>query len=111
MINFSHLDSLTDLLGKSVINQIRLDYEEDSTQKMIGLEEAWNTKDYEQLQHISHSLKSSSLNMGMQFFAAKCQCIENAAGQKNELDIANVMDSLSEIHQQSLKELQAYFID
>ncbi len=111
MINYSQLNSLIDLLGKNVINPIRLDYEEDSTQKLIKLVEAWNAKDYEQLQHISHSLKSSSLNMGMQFFADKCQRIENAARRKNDLGIANVIDDLSDIHQQSLKELQAYFID
>jgi len=111
MINYSQLNSLIDLLGKSVIDPIRLDYEKDSTQKVIELVEAWNTKNYEQLEHISHSLKSSSLNMGMQIFAEKCQCIESAAGQQNALDIANVIDDLSDLHQQSLKELQAFFVN
>lgn len=111
MIDYSHLNSLTDLLGKKVINQIRLDYEEDCKQKMKSLEEAWNEKNYEQLQQVSHSLKSASLNMAMQFFAEKCQFIENAASQKNEQRIANMIDTLPDIHQRSLKELQAYFVD
>jgi HPt (histidine-containing phosphotransfer) domain-containing protein len=111
MIDHSYLDTLTQLLGKNAINDIRLGYVDDSTQKMSDLLAAWQTRDYIKIQEISHSLKSASLNMAMTHFAEKCQIIEQLAPKHDEQGIHNTIDNLSAVHQKSLIELAAYFTD
>lgn len=111
MIDHTYLDSLTQLLGKDVINQIRLEYVEDSTQKIEQLLTAWDEKDHKILQEVSHSLKSASLNMAMHVLAEQCELIEQSASQSSDNGIQEVMDSLPTVHLASLKALEAYFLD
>ncbi|MDE8604588.1 Hpt domain-containing protein [Marinomonas sp. RSW2] len=109
MIDHAQLDTLTQLLGKDTINQIRLEYVQDSRQKMTILLDAWEERNYQELQNVSHSLKSSSLNMAMLVFAKQCQLIENFASQHNEQEIQAIIDDLLALHKISLKALAAYF--
>ena len=109
MIDHAQLDSLIELLGKDTINVIRLEFVEDSHEKMTQLEQAWEKRDYDELQHISHSLKSASLNMAMQAFAKQCQLIEMAASQQSEQGIQAIIDDLPSLHQASLHELEMHF--
>tara|TARA_R110002167_G_C12460861_1_gene632708 strand:+ start:347 stop:679 length:333 start_codon:yes stop_codon:yes gene_type:complete len=109
MIDHAQLDTLTQLLGKDAINQIRLEYVQDSRQKMTLLLDAWKERNYQQVQNVSHSLKSSSLNMAMLVFAKQCQLIETFASQHNEQEIQAIIDDLFALHEISLKALAAYF--
>ncbi|GAA0235104.1 Hpt domain-containing protein [Marinomonas primoryensis] len=109
MIDHAQLDTLTQLLGKDTINQIRLEYVQDSRQKMTTLLDAWEERNYQELQNVSHSLKSSSLNMAMLVFAKQCQLIEKFASQHNEQEIQAIIDDLLALHKISLKALAAYF--
>jgi len=109
MIDQSQLETLIQFLGKDTINQIRLAYAEDSRHKMTLLLAAWKERNYQELQQVSHSLKSSSLNMAMQMFAKQCQLIEACASQHNEQGIQAIIDNLPALHTVSLKELAAYF--
>ena len=110
MIDQTYLDSLSQLLGKDVINQIRLEYVEDSTQKIALLLVSWNKRDYKELQEISHSLKSASLNMAMSVFAEQCELIEQSASQSSDDGVQGVIDNLPTIHLTSLRALEAYFL-
>lgn len=49
MINYAQLDSLIQLLEKDTINQIRLEFVDDSHEKMTLLIRAWNIRDYQEL--------------------------------------------------------------
>lgn len=49
MINKAYLDSLTELLGHNTVNQIRLEFVKDSSQKLELLLEAWQQQDFQQL--------------------------------------------------------------
>lgn len=109
MIDPTQLDTLTQLLGKSTINQIRLEYIKDSRQKVTLLLHAWKERNYQELKHVSHSLKSSSLNMAMFVFAKQCQRIEESALQHNDPEIQAIIDELPALHESSLKALAAYF--
>ncbi|ETI59718.1 Hpt domain-containing protein [Marinomonas profundimaris] len=109
MINRAQLDSLTQFLGKDDINQIRLQYTQDSCLKVSLLLSAWRERDYQELQRLSHSLKSSSLNMAMQMFAKQCQQIEKLAPLHDDQGLQAIIDTLPALHQVSLKELAAYF--
>ena len=109
MIDHAHLDSLIELIGKEAVNEIRLEFVDDSTEKMTLLLKAWDNKEYPELRQVSHSLKSASLNMGMQVFAKQCQQIEEAATKQSDQGVQAIIDSLPAIHQDSLKELDAYF--
>lgn len=111
MIDHTYLNSLTELLGKDVINQIRLEYVEDSTEKMRLLLAAWDERDYKILHEVSHSLKSASLNMAMRVFAERCQFIEQSASQSREDGVQDIIDGLTVTHSESLKALEAYFLD
>lgn len=110
MIEKSQINALIDLLGKDTINDIRLQYVEDSTQKIAKLKSAWDEEDYQTLQEISHSLKSSSLNMAMRAFAQQCEKIEQSASQQSDNGIQDILDSLSTIHSESLAALETYFL-
>ena len=110
MIDHAHLDSLIQLLGKETINNIRLELIDDSNEKIALLLEAWDKRDYQELKHLSHSLKSASLNMAMQVFAKQCQFIEEAATQQSDHDMQAIIDDLPAVHQASLDELEAHFL-
>ncbi|MGO2510252.1 Hpt domain-containing protein [Marinomonas polaris] len=110
MIDHDHLDSLIQLLGKDTINTIRLEFVDDSNEKMAQLMQAWEKRDHQELKQVSHSLKSASLNMAMQIFAKQCQLIETAATQHSEQGMQTIIDGLPAIHQASLDELEAYFL-
>ncbi|WP_219701099.1 Hpt domain-containing protein [Marinomonas lutimaris] len=110
MIDHAHLDSLIQLLGKDTINAIRLEFVDDSTEKMVQLKQAWEKRDYQELRHVSHSLKSASLNMAMQLFAKQCQLIEEAATQQSDQDMQAIIDGLPAVHQTSLDELEVHFL-
>ncbi|WP_421847118.1 Hpt domain-containing protein [Marinomonas sp.] len=109
MIDHAHLDSLIKLLGKETINHIRLEFVDDSNEKIALLLKAWDNRDYKELRHVSHSLKSASLNMAMQMFAKQCQLIEEAATQQNNQGMQAIIDDQPTIHKASLKELEMYF--
>lgn len=109
MIDHAHLNSLIELIGKETVNNIRLEFVEDSNEKIALLLQAWDRRDYQELRQVSHSLKSASLNMAMQVFAKQCQLIEEAATQQSDQGVQAIMDSLPATHQTSLKELDAYF--
>ena len=109
MIDRAHLDSLIQLLGKETINEIHLEFIDDSNEKMTQLIQAWDKRDYQELRHVSHSLKSASLNMAMLIFAKQCQLIEEAAAQQSGQGMQAIIDGLPAIHQTSLKELEEYF--
>ncbi|NVK75061.1 histidine kinase [Marinomonas sp. CT5] len=109
MIDKNHLNSLSELLGRDTVNQIRLEYVEDSFEKLTLLQQAWQDKNYPELAHISHSLKSASLNMAMQLFAEQCQKIEKAASQHSDQDLQDIIEKLPAIRQASLEELEIYF--
>ena len=112
MIDQTHLDTLTQLLGRDTINQIRLEYIEDSGEKLEQLLQAWDEKNYSELRQISHSLKSASLNMAMSAFAKQCQQIEQLATlQHNEQDMQAIIDELPSLHTRSLLALEQYFSD
>jgi|GEM_PF-1711562 HPt (histidine-containing phosphotransfer) domain-containing protein len=111
MIDTAHLDTLTQLLGRDTINQIRLEYIEDSHEKLAQLLQAWDTKDYSELRQVSHSLKSASLNMAMSVFAKQCQQIEQSASQHNEQGMQAIIDTLPSLHTLSLRALNEYFSD
>jgi HPt (histidine-containing phosphotransfer) domain-containing protein len=110
MIDHAHLDSLIKLLGKDTINVIRLEFVDDSTEKMAQLGEVWGKRDYQELRQVSHSLKSASLNMAMQVFAKQCQLIEEAATQQSEQGMQAIIDDLPAVHKASLDELETYFL-
>ena len=110
MIDRAHLDSLIQLLGKETINNIRLEFINDSNEKVGLLLQAWDKRDYKELRHLSHSLKSASLNMAMQGFAKQCQFIEEAATQQSDHGMQATIDGLPAVHQASLDELEAYFL-
>tara|TARA_R110001606_G_scaffold347881_2_gene497282 strand:+ start:1056 stop:1394 length:339 start_codon:yes stop_codon:yes gene_type:complete len=109
MIDHAHLDSLVQLLGKDTINEIRLEFINDSNEKMTQLIQAWDKRDYQELRHVSHSLKSASLNMAMQVFAKQCKLIEEAATQQTDQGMQAIIDDLPTIHKTSLGELEVYF--
>ena len=109
MIDHAHLDSLIQLIGKETTNAIRLEFVDDSNEKVTLLIQAWDKRDYQELRQISHSLKSASLNMAMQVFAKQCQLIEQAATEQSDQGVQAIIDSLPTMHQASLKELDAYF--
>jgi HPt (histidine-containing phosphotransfer) domain-containing protein len=109
MIDHAHLDSLVQILGKDTINAIRLEFINDSNEKMVLLLQAWEKRDYQELRHVSHSLKSASLNMAMQVFAKQCQLIEEASTKQSDHGMQAIINGLPAIHQTSLKELEVYF--
>lgn len=109
MIDHAHLDSLIQLLGKETINSIRLEFIDDSNEKIALLLKAWDNRDYKELRHVSHSLKSASLNMAMQVFAKQCKLIEEAATQQTDQGMQAIIDGLPTIHKTSLDELEVYF--
>ena len=109
MIDHAHLDSLIQLIGKETTNAIRLEFIDDSNEKITLLIQAWDKRDFQELRQVSHSLKSASLNMAMQVFAKQCQMIEEAATQQSDQGVQAIIDDLPTIHQASLKELDEYF--
>ncbi|AEF56508.1 Hpt domain-containing protein [Marinomonas posidonica] len=109
MIDKAYLDSLTELLGKSTVDQIRLEYVQDSTNKLNQLMSAWGNRDFEELQQLSHSLKSASLNMAAKQFAQQCEIIEKSAKKEDETPIQTVIESLSDLHRETLMALSGYF--
>ncbi|MBJ7536423.1 Hpt domain-containing protein [Marinomonas transparens] len=111
MIDKAHLDNLIELLGKDTINNIRLDYVTDSAEKMTLLLTAWQAKNYDDLAHISHSLKSASANMSLPLLAEQCRIIETSASHEKEEGIQAAVDQLPELYQQSLQALADYFAD
>lgn len=110
MIDYDHLTSLIDVLGKDTMNKIRLEFIVDSTEKMALLFAAWEAQNDHDIREISHSLKSASLNMAMKAFAAQCQQIESPSKPQSQAERQAVMDSLPALHQASLTELEAYFL-
>ncbi|RBO86293.1 Hpt domain-containing protein [Marinomonas aquiplantarum] len=109
MIDKAYLDSLTELLGKSTVNQIRLEYVQDSSSKLDQLLSAWDNRDFEALKQISHSLKSASLNMAAKQFAGQCEIIEKSAEKKDEAPIQNAIEHVSDLHKETLMALSGYF--
>lgn len=111
MIDNEQINDLIKRLGKEMINGIRMEYIEDSTQKIAHLLDAWNERNYQTLQEISHALKSSSLNMAMHTFSEQCQRIEQLASQHNENSVQAIINDLPNVYSASLKVLDTYFID
>ncbi|KZN14471.1 Hpt domain-containing protein [Marinomonas sp. TW1] len=109
MIDKAYLDSLTELLGKNTVNQIRLEYVQDSTLKLEQLLRAWEERDFETLKQVSHSLKSASLNMAAKQFAQQCEIIEKSAGKGDETPIQTTIKSVSDVHKETLMALSGYF--
>ncbi|MCB5161714.1 Hpt domain-containing protein [Marinomonas algarum] len=111
MIDTQHLNSLTEVLGTSMVNDIRLAFEADSAEKMPLLQQAWTERNHAALREASHSLKSASLNMGLSDMATQCQLIESAAAQQEEQGIQAIIDRLPSLLTASLAELEAYFLN
>lgn len=110
MIDYDHLTSLVEVLGKETMNKIRVEFVDDSTEKMTLLLAAWEAQNNYDIREISHSLKSASLNMAMKDFAAQCQQMESPAEPQSHAERQAIMDNLPALHQASLAELEAYFL-
>ncbi|BFM50174.1 Hpt domain-containing protein [Marinomonas sp. THO17] len=109
MIDTAYLDSLTQLLGKNTVNQIRLEFVKDSSQKLELLLTAWQEQDYQQLKQVSHSLKSASLNMAANQLAEQCAIIEAASANEQASPIAAAIELLPTLHKETLAVLSDYF--
>lgn len=109
MIDHEHLESLTQLIGKDTMDQIRLEFIDDSHEKMTQLLQAWEERNYDALRDISHSLKSASLNMALRRFAEQCQQVEMASIQHDEQAIQPIIHQLPALHQASLNALADLF--
>jgi hypothetical protein len=49
--------------------------------------------------------------MAMRVFAEQCELIEQSASQSREDGVQDIIDGLPVIHSESLKALEAYFLD
>ena len=110
MMDHTHLDSLCSLLGKPAINQIRLVYVEESIQKIALLNSAWEEKNFPEIRTISHSIKSSSLNMGLSTFSDLCSQLEEASSARDEPAVETIMAHFADHHKESIEALETYFL-
>lgn len=109
MIDKAYLDSLTELLGQNTVNQIRLEFVKDSSQKLEQLLDAWQQEDFQQLKQVSHSLKSASLNMAARQLAEQCAIIEAASAEEKAEPIAAIIETLPKLHKETMMALSGYF--
>ncbi len=83
--------------GMEMINELLPIYFEDAHNQMHVLQEAVERKDADQLFDAAHSLRGSSINMGMVQMADLCQIVE-MMGKSNNL--ANASRQISAIKQE-----------
>ncbi len=110
MMDQTHLDDLCRQLGKSVINQVRSVYVEESIKKIALLHNAWEEKNYTEIRSISHSIKSSSLNMGLSTFSDLCNQLEEASSARDGAVVEHIMKGFEDCHKASIAALEKYFL-
>lgn len=113
VLDSSVLNSLREMAGKrakTFIATIIEQYLEDSPPKVQGIQEAIARADVETLRQVSHSLRSSSANLGAVSLANYCKELENLARsgtttgadtylEQLELEYAKVREALLEEYQ------------
>jgi HPt (histidine-containing phosphotransfer) domain-containing protein len=71
---------------------------------------AWSQNDMETLHRASHSLKSTSANMGLDHLSRLAARLEESSGSKRLDDIPQQMDALLYEHEWALETLHAYHV-
>lgn len=109
LLDHNHLNSLIDLLGRESIEQVWINYQEDSAQKMEALLQAWEQQDFFVLEALSHSLKSASSNMALSRLADSLKQLEEASIAGDVARAKHIIQILPELYSISVKEMNLYF--
>ncbi|MDH5601637.1 MAG: EAL domain-containing protein, partial [Gammaproteobacteria bacterium] len=90
-----------DTLGRSVHH-----YLEETPKKLLELRKALTLNDFEQLTYISHTLKSSSENVGAVYYSRMFAKIESLSKDKDLSVTADIIDDMESYLPEVLKRLQ-----
>lgn len=83
-------------------------YFENAPELASQMKIAWSEKDIETLHRASHSLKSTSANMGLDYLSKLAGRLEDSSNSKRLGDIPQQLDALLYEHEWALETLRAY---
>ncbi|MBX2837311.1 MAG: Hpt domain-containing protein [Gammaproteobacteria bacterium] len=83
-------------------------FESESPKSLLQIQTGLAEQDIEKIRFGSHSLKSSSANVGAMLLSQRCKELEAAARSGDLSQCQQLEEDLIELHQLAVKALQAY---
>ncbi|HDJ24250.1 MAG: hypothetical protein DRH10_10480 [Deltaproteobacteria bacterium] len=102
------LDSALERTGgdKDFLRELLSIYEEEFESKVAGIKNAWQNKDFQTVQEISHSLKGASGNLSLISLEKLFLDLEQASKVKDEKKLSQIIATLDEEYSQVKNYLQ-----
>lgn len=108
IFNGSRLQRLSGEIGEAKTHQVVQIYLEDSAKRMRRIMGACPSTEFSIIQAEAHALKSSSADLGLEKLAALLARLEQAANEKNQIDIYTLLLELSSTYISSRNNLKKH---
>lgn len=94
--------------GDELLNQVVKTYLDNSNKLLQSLEQAWGTGDSKTIRMVSHTLKSSSSQVGAHSLAELCRAVENEARNQNYDKTGQALKAIQKQFDQTCTALKSY---
>ncbi|CUB03619.1 Hpt domain-containing protein [Marinomonas fungiae] len=105
LVDHTQLKTLKDILGRDTLLRVKGSYEEDSQAKLNALEQAVNASNLEQVEQLSHSLKSASSNLALVSLTRLFAQMEASASQGQAEPLMTLLQNAQAEYPTALAEL------
>lgn len=105
----SVMQELQELL-EDEFNELLQAYIHDVLSKVAEIEQLKITEDLQGIRHVAHSLKGSSINLGIEGFSQQCSEMEIHAKNGNQEALTMVMETFRDNAQALVQSLEADFL-
>lgn len=94
--------------GDELLTQVIKTYLDNSNKLLQSLEQAWGTGDSKTIRMVSHTLKSSSSQVGAYSLAELCRAVENEARNQNYDKTGQALKAIQKQFDQTCTALKSY---
>lgn len=99
--------SLKDILGEN-FDSLITQFIEDGQRRLDALVPAVELKDFDTINKQAHGLKGSARNLGANFLAEKCDILEQAGRNEQEIDFASSLAAVQQAFAAAVEELESH---
>lgn len=106
-VDHAQLKTLMDIIGQDTLRRVKHSYVDDSQTKLVALKNAVEQHDMQQVEQLSHALKSSSSNLALATLAHIFAQLEAIGAQRAEGNLAQLYDDAECEYQHAIAELDS----
>ena len=102
------IQKLNEIGGKRLVEGMIKLFLETSPLKVTAIHQAWEARDWPELERNAHSLKSSCAYLGEKKLGEVAARLESAAEKNEEAEVPALLSELDRYHQQALNNLRQH---